>query len=254
MGGRKDLCSSRIGTSFEARRWLSLDTCGFLGITMSFSAHAFAFSVIAWHLIAGSLVATAVFVLLYTPSVVLALSSLFMAWTTNPGAVPLGARPLVTVKRAPSGEMVSTIAAGQRTRALRRCPKCNDNFKPNRAHHDSVTGRCIVKFDHFCPWVGNAVGAMNHKFFVLFVGYTMTSCLFSLCLIGLRTWHCGFPEPYDKGSKDYLLECTGWNESYSSLMLLVVSVVFLIFTACMLFENIEAIQTNSSKIARMKMR
>jgi DHHC palmitoyltransferase len=155
MGGRKDLCGARIGTSFEAKRWLSLDLCGFLGISMSFSAHAFAFTVIAWHLIAGSLVATAVFLLLYIPSVILALSSLFMAWTTNPGAVPLGARPLVTVKRAASGEMVP--AEGRRNRALRRCHKCNDNFKPNRAHHDSVTGRCIVKFDHFCPWVGNAV-------------------------------------------------------------------------------------------------
>ncbi|KAG7339079.1 DHHC palmitoyltransferase [Nitzschia inconspicua] len=252
MGGRKDLCGARLGTSFEARRWLSLDPCGFLGISMSFSAHAFAFTVIAWHLIAGSLVATAVFVLLYVPSVVLAITSLFMAWTTDPGAVPLGARPLVTVKRAASGELMAT--QGQRNRALRRCHKCNDNFKPNRAHHDSVTGRCIVKFDHFCPWIGNAVGAMNHKFFVLFVGYTMVSCLFSLCLIGLRTWHCGFPVPYDTRDKKYAQECTGWNESYSSLILLIISVVFFLFTACMLYENLEAIETNASKIARMKMR
>ena len=101
---------------------------------------------------------------------------------------------------------------------------------------------------------------MNHKFFVLFVGYTMTSCLFSLLLTVLRTFHCGFPVPYykaddnnDNDNNNLLEECTGWNESYSSIMLLVISVVFLIFTACMLFENIEAIQTNASKIARMKM-
>jgi len=249
MGGRKDIFGARFGTSFEAERWLSLDPCGFLGITMSFSVHMFAFVVVVSHLLKGSLPATAVFLLLYTPSVILALASLFMAWTTDPGSVPLGARPLVTVRRAASGEMVPSDS--RRNRALRRCHKCADNFKPNRAHHDSVTGRCIVKFDHFCPWVGNAVGAMNHKFFILFVGYTMTSCLFSLLLIALRTWHCGFPLP---SSSDENNECTGWNESYASLILLVVSVVFLIFTACMLFENIEAIQTNASKIARMKMR
>jgi hypothetical protein len=107
------------------------------------------------------------------------------------------------------------------------------------------------------PWVGNAVGAMNHKFFVLFVGYTMTSCFFSILLMALRTIHCGFPVPYHKAdsNQDTILheECMGWNESYSSIMLLVISVVFLIFTACMLFENIEAIHTNASKIARMKM-
>ena len=109
------------------------------------------------------------------------------------------------------------------------------------------------------PWVGNAVGAMNHKFFVLFVGYTMMSCIFSILLMALRTLHCGFPVPYYKKDDDHpqdtLLqeECMGWNESYSSLALLIVSVVFLIFTACMLVDNIEAIQTNASKIARMKM-
>jgi palmitoyltransferase len=147
MGGRKDVFGARIGTSFEARRWLALDMCGFIGITMSFSVHTFAFGVVVSHLLKGSLAATAVFLLLYTPSVILAVASLFMAWTTNPGAVPLGARPLVTVRRASSGEIVPTD--GRRNRALRRCHKCNDNFKPARAHHDSVTGRCIVKFDHF---------------------------------------------------------------------------------------------------------
>lgn len=56
---------------------------------------------------------------------------------TDPGAVPMGARPLITVRRAPSGELRDTTS----NRAIRRCHKCNDNYKPNRAHHDSVTGR-----------------------------------------------------------------------------------------------------------------
>lgn len=136
---------------------------------------------------------------------------------------------------------------------MRRCPKCGENFKPGRAHHDSVTGRCIVKFDHFCPWVGNAVGAMNHKFFILFVGYTMASCLCSLLLIGVRTIYCGSPSPFFSHKEDPPDECKGWNESYLGLALLVVSVVFFLFTACMFFEQIEAIQTNISKIARMQM-
>jgi hypothetical protein len=172
----------------------------------------------------------------------------------------MGARPLVTLKRASSttldgGSNSSGGANSNRTRALRRCHKCNDNFKPGRSHHDSVTGRCIVKFDHFCPWIGNAVGAMNHKFFVLFVGYTMASCLFSLCLLGMRTIQCGPPSPLLPGKKETAAEqdCTAWDESYSGLALLVVSVVFFLFTSCMLAEQIEAIKTNTSKIARMKM-
>ena len=173
----------------------------------------------------------------------------------------MGARPLVTVRRATSAAGDGGIGGitNNRSRALRRCPKCNDNFKPGRAHHDSVTGRCIVKFDHFCPWVGNAVGATNHKFFVLFVGYTMVSCLISLLLIGLRTISCGGPSPLlhqetkSQETKSKETWCTGWNESYSGLVLLIVSVVFFLFTSCMFLEQIEAIKTNTSKIARMKM-
>lgn len=256
MGGRKDIFGGRVGTSFEAKRWLSLDICGCIGVTLSVSFHIFAIIVVASHLIEDSLIANAIFIILYLPVFSLALASLFMAWTTDPGCVPMGARPLVTVRQASSAAGDARIGgiSNNRTRALRRCPKCNDNFKPGRAHHDSVTGRCIVKFDHFCPWVGNAVGAMNHKFFVLFVGYTMVSCLVSLILIGLRTISCGGPSPFlhqeTNGKEGW---CTGWNESYSGLVLLIVSVTFFLFTSCMLSEQIEAIKTNTSKIARMKM-
>jgi len=146
MGGRKDIFHSRLGTTFEATRWLSLDTCGLLGVSCSWGLHFFSYGTAACYLIEGSLFANGVFLLLYTPITLLALTSLYKAWTTDPGAVPMGARPLVTVKRAASGEISSCNSS---TRALRRCHKCNDNFKAPRAHHDSVTGRCIVKFDHF---------------------------------------------------------------------------------------------------------
>ena len=147
MGGRKDCFNAKIGTSFEASRWLSLDPCGLAGITMSTSVHIYAYIVLASYMIEGSLFATALFLLVYTPIVILALSSLYMAFTTNPGAVPLGARPLVTVKRAASGEMVANNASnGSRQRAIRRCHKCNDNFK-----HEHVIFHSKMKHEIFHP-------------------------------------------------------------------------------------------------------
>jgi hypothetical protein len=48
--------------------------------------------------------------------------------------------------------------------------------------------------------------------------------------------------------------CTSWNESIFVLVLFLVTVVFLVFTLVMLLDQKEAIETNASKIARMKMR
>jgi len=137
---------------------------------------------------------------------------LYMAWSSDPGAVPMGARPLYhpsyeqpTLPATASDDLESgdesraTNAEGSSatplsqplkfcktesdtdplnqslsmlspipivpsasneiyasavspssqltaSRFIRRCRKCNDNYKPPRAHHDSVTGRCIVKW------------------------------------------------------------------------------------------------------------
>jgi hypothetical protein len=128
---------------------------------------------------------------------------------------------------------------------------------------------------YFCgacsPWVGNAVGALNHKFFVLFVGYTLAACIVTLFMMILRAIHCSYTKDTEDGvsvgtdlsgteedpSRRFLSreeECEGWYESVAVLALMIISFIFMVFTCCMLFEQLEAIETNSSKIARMKMR
>lgn len=283
MPGRADCCGS--GTSFDSKRWLSLDPCGFFCVSCSFGVHIYATTVIGLFLISDSLVAQIVYGAVYLPVTFLAVWSLFKAWRTDPGAIPMGARPLTTVKMAKSTSNVEEEEDAKPskkppTRAIRRCHKCNDNYKPNRAHHDSVTGRCIVKFDHYCPWVGNAVGALNHKFFVLFIGYTICACLISIMIIFFRLFHCGavhgeedeasesvetteadWHEPENKKSdetrmlQDYVYpDCNYLFGSPFCIILMIVSVTFLIFTCCMMVEQIDAIESNQSKIARMKLK
>jgi hypothetical protein len=41
-------------------------------------------------------------------------------------------------------------------------------LRPLRSKHDPFTGRCVRKFDHYCPLVHNAVGEGNQAYFVLF--------------------------------------------------------------------------------------
>ena len=62
----------------------------------------------------------------------------------------------------------------------RYCEKCKC-IKPDRTHHCSVCGQCVLKMDHHCPWVNNCVGFTNYKFFVLFLGYALVYCLFVAC-------------------------------------------------------------------------
>jgi hypothetical protein len=35
--------------------------------------------------------------------------------------------------------------------AVRFCRKCA-LYKPDRAHHCSQLGHCVLRMDHFCPW------------------------------------------------------------------------------------------------------
>lgn len=263
MPGRKELLNSLIGTSFAARHWLSLEPTGFLGISISYIVHVFA--VVTLHaLSAESTFLRSLYVLFYLPCSILAIVSLCQANITDPGAVPLGARPFVRVRR--SGEVVEQ-------RAIRRCHKCQNNYKPDRAHHDSMTGRCIVKFDHFCPWINNAVGALNHKHFCLFLLYTAISCVFSLFLITIRWIQCGGGgDGGDSSSGDSgkaidihndnpdgrvlsifeMDSCAHFRTNNVVTALTIVSFIFLIFTVAMAIEQIEAIETGKGKIARMK--
>mmetsp|Transcript_42917 Transcript_42917/g.80064 ORF Transcript_42917/g.80064 Transcript_42917/m.80064 type:complete len:292 (-) Transcript_42917:50-925(-) len=56
------------------------------------------------------------------------------------------------------------------------CRTCRAE-KPERAHHCSSCGCCILRMDHHCPWIGTCVGWRNHKYFLLLNWWCFWACV-----------------------------------------------------------------------------
>ncbi|KAL9256084.1 putative protein S-acyltransferase 14 [Drosera capensis] len=130
----------------------------------------------AWYAGGGLDSLTAVAVLLvFHALLVMLLWSYFSVVFTDPGSVPPTWRPEIDEERGEADPLNAPEFSGATAEPLhpkvRFCRKCN-HLKPPRCHHCSVCGRCVLKMDHHCVWVVNCVGALNYKYFLLFLLYT----------------------------------------------------------------------------------
>jgi palmitoyltransferase len=79
----------------------------------------------------------------------------YMAATTNPGDVQLS----------------------EAYNAVSICKKCLVP-KPPRSHHCGICGVCVLKFDHHCAFLNKCVGHNNHRYFFLYMTYTVLGVIF----------------------------------------------------------------------------
>ncbi|KRZ58482.1 Palmitoyltransferase ZDHHC2 [Trichinella nativa] len=104
---------------------------------------------------------------------------------------------------------------------LRYCEKCQI-IKPDRAHHCSICGICLLKMDHHCPWVNTCVHFGNYKFFILFLGYAWIMCLF-IALTDLKYFVAFWTDEGRMQKKSQF------------------HIMFLFFVACMFFFSVSSL-------------
>lgn len=98
----------------------------------------------------------------------LALWAYVKANKSEPGAVPKEWHDFVR-EVGPALPVVPSSAKWAPGKAS-YCRKCAIP-RPERAHHCNVSGICVLRMDHYCPWINNCVGYNNYKFFLQLVIY-----------------------------------------------------------------------------------
>ena len=230
---------------YRAVIWLNSEPCGvFCGLMswafLAYGMGATTFSVIKPWL--GFSVVGCLHMVCFNALSLLAMYCHFRAMTTDPGAVPKAAMPCLDDDAEMDYEATEREAgASSRNKYKKFCKRCKA-FKPVRAHHCSICTRCIVKMDHHCPWVNNCVGIGNQKLFLLFVGWTSVVCGYALILIVSRFVLCAV-ENKACGNEGHLLFV---------LFLFIESMLFGLFTLCMLGDQLSSLRTNQTQIDKLK--
>lgn len=119
------------------------------------------------------------------------------------------------------------------------CSTCF-NYKPDRTHHCSEVDRCVLKMDHFCPWVGGIVSETSFKFFIQFCTYAALFCLMVLTTTAVfiaerRRRQPGFLEVH-------------------YYVLLGISALFLLFTFGMACSSIQFALLNTTTVENLNRR
>eukprot|EP01006_Ploeotia_vitrea_P024107 TRINITY_DN56837_c0_g1_i2.p2 TRINITY_DN56837_c0_g1~~TRINITY_DN56837_c0_g1_i2.p2 ORF type:complete len:385 (-),score=161.00 TRINITY_DN56837_c0_g1_i2:39-1193(-) len=224
--------------------WVRTDPCGLFsaGLTsllLIYAQFVFVWVVVlpwyglSWH------------VVLYTALSALAFVSHCRAQFSEPGVVPLERKEARTTPHAlkRSEEVIKQRRIHPRD-LPKRCKHCHV-IRPAEAHHCRLCGRCVMRMDHHCPWVNNCVGLFNQKYFLLFLIYTGLCCIYCGVMLVARFVSC----------TRSLRQCTVRGGHVALCVInFVEALVFGLFVAVMLFDQLQAIFENTPGIDALQNR
>ncbi|KIK01889.1 hypothetical protein K443DRAFT_97841 [Laccaria amethystina LaAM-08-1] len=127
----------------------------------------------------------------------LAFSSLIVCVARDPG--PANLLPSQQCANADTDDEISLTDAlmpsGDYTAPGRWCRKCWAP-KPERTHHCSICGRCVLKMDHHCPWLGST--CIGHRTYPAFVHFLCSVTLLAtyIAVISISALWYAFHNPF----------------------------------------------------------
>src|SRR5690606_31440277 len=80
-------------------------------------------------------------------------------------------------ERAASGGVAAYMIEAERPQ--RFCQRCSLD-KGAAIHHCRTCERCVLRFDHHCPWINNCVGERNHAAFLVLLLYVSLGAGYSV--------------------------------------------------------------------------
>lgn len=223
------------------------DFCGLLSSNMSISLHLFAlYTQFRYVLIPWQRSYFGFWSVAYLFLCTMACTSHLRCQFTQPGVVPKSLN-------ASTSELMD-LNTKKYTKKRRFCRYCQI-IKPREAHHCSTCQRCIIRMDHHCPWINNCVGALNQKYFLLFLFYTCLCSVFCVGTLWLHVISCygSFP----KSNVDFLDWCgydgpheEGWPPELT--LNLLQGVLCALLTSIMGCDQVAYIKSGVSKKDKMK--
>jgi len=166
------------------------------------------------------------------------LYSLWMSVNTSPGIV---SETWDASLRSEEKDRLMSIELNERG-GRRYCAHCGMD-KPPRAHHSGALNKCVKRMDHYCIWVNNVIGYENHKYFILFLVYTVIGISHFLCA-AMYTLFVESLTNFESANPLYLILVFVF--SVFTLPMVILVTIFLAWNIYLLFTNQTSIEYHNN--------